>query len=642
VDWPPINGWPFFETPGGLAPDGQGGVFLLATSRGFWLSKTGGSYALRHISEAGVVGAPLDFMPPIVDAGVLGPNPQAAVVPSGPGHCVVLWGWHQGGPSLFAQRFDTSLNGTWGAHPRLVSNETYWPLATSNLVAEPDGNGGAVAAWWTMDPNGTGFPSSAARAGWVRKNGTLGWSGGVTFAPTALPNPPASWLQIVPGASTGQATLVVPETLSAGTTFSAYAIDTSGNVSAPTALAGPVPDADVSFLRTRAAVTDGKGGLFFGYVDATLSLRVLRFRPPSTVAWDISLGSVANLRAFQLREDDSGGVLAAWVSAGSGSVGPRVELRRLSPTGAVTWDINAASAFTPLEVFVPRSSRTWLPDDWASLAQAVPDGHGGAILVFEDFSLPSRIAKLFSVCFDSSGEQQGNIEEVSGRNGPQTLSRITAVTQGSAAIAPGNAVIAWSDQGPGITGSQVWANRSGCCPPIGLPFPAPIPCEIASLDGSGFGDIPFWLPCGDDGAQYGLMPLMRLAKVGVNLPGCVVNRASSAPDWMRLSFRGLPTGTSIEVRSAKGKVLAKSRSSPLGVSLTFAPLAGPHDQFLLFRHRGARRDATPVPVQVEGSWGDGKPPAIVTRRARMSSKARRKSRSGRSPSKVSRVRAKKK
>jgi hypothetical protein len=385
---------------------------------------------------------------------------------------------------------------------------------------------------------------------------------------------------------------------------------------------GPVPDDEVSFLRTRAAVTDGKGGLFFGYVDAGGSLHVLRFQPPSTISWDTSLGQVVNTRAFQVREDGAGGVLVAWVSAGSGSSGPRVELQRLSATGTITWDINATPGFIALALSIPAGSSAWLPDDWGRLAQAIPTRTGGALLVFEDF--PAAAAKLFSVCFDATGVQlQGSVQEVSGRSGPQELPLLVATSTDGG-------VAAWSDESPGIAGSQVWANKIGCCDFFtGLPYPIPIPCELNSPEGGGFGDLPWWLPCGDRDGQYGFMTLMRLSRLGVNLPGCVVNRASPAPAWMRLSFRGVPPRTTIEVLSLKGKVLAKSRPSPFGLSLTFAPTSGAQDLLLVFRHRGPRDHAAPIPVRVEGSWGEGKPPAIGARRPRIAPGARGKSRQGR-------------
>jgi len=529
VDWPPlppVTSFLFFETPAGIASDGLGGVFLLATGRQDWLSHTGGSYTLRYIGPAGAVSSPRDFQQPRVDIGVLGPNPQAAVVPAAPGSCIALWGWHQGQRGIVFQRFDQSLHPSgWGPHPKRLSAELYSGQTPNNLAAEPDGNGGALAAWWSAEPAG----AWSARAGWVKKSGALGWSGPVTVAAASQPANPGSWLQIVPGASAGEAIVVVPEIAMAGTTFRAYAIDENGTVSPPTTLAGPVPDDAVSFLRTRAAVTDGKGGLFLGYVDASASLHVLRCQPPSAVSWDLSLGPVVNTRAFQLREDGAGGVLAAWVRAGSGASGPRVELQRLGATGTIKWDINATSGFLPLELLIPPGSSAWLPDDWARLVQAVPTRTGGALLVFTDFPGAARIAKLFSVCFDSSGVQlQGSVQEVSRRTGPQELPLLVATSTDGG-------VTAWSDESSSIAGAQVWANKIGCCDFFtGLPFPIPIPCELNSPEGGGFGGLPWWLPCGDRDGQYGFMTLMRLARLGVNLPGCVVNRASPAPAWMRL------------------------------------------------------------------------------------------------------------
>jgi hypothetical protein len=482
-----------------------------------------------------------------------------------------------------------------------VSTEIYFASIPNNLAAESDGKRGAIAAWWSNTGNGP--PEHSPRAQAITSNGKLRWPGGVDIAP---PSPaqvaPAPWLQIVHGAAAGSAIVVVPDLSPGGATYNAYTISPTGRLGTPTTLAGPVPDSWSSWTRTRAAVTDGSGGLFLAYVDASSMLHLLRFTPSTGVLWDQSLGTVADVRSYQVREDGANGALACWIS-GTGT--PRVHLQRIDGAGHVTWDVQSGFGGASLDVFVPPASATWLPDDWERLAQAVPNGAGGAILVYSDFSSASRLQKLYSVCFDRTGTPQGPSTEVSTRTGPQELPMVAVTDATSAAIA-------WSDEDVNVPGSDVWANRTGCCPQLGLPYPPPFPCGIGSLEGMGYGEIPVSFPCGDRAEQYGVMPLMGLAQkvAGLDVPGSFGNRAAPAPAWARLTFRGLPSGTTVHLCSRKGALLATSRSSRTSVTLTFAPKSGPEDSLLIFRRRGKPLPRRPVAGRVEGAWGEGDPPPV--------------------------------
>ena len=234
------------------------------------------------------------------------------------------------------------------------------------------------------------------------------------------------------------------------------------------------------------------------------------------------------------------------------------------------------------------------------------------MVVFQAWPSGALTPRLQFVCFDSHGNQLGSPQAVTER----------ATRQDSQVVIPsgqGSAVAAWADVDGSVNGQDVWTQRIGCCPPLpeGI-SPVPIfPCGIVEWPGLPFGQLPISFPCGDRASQYGVIPLSRLPLPvpGLDVPGCLVNRATPPPDWMRITFLGLPPAVHVELRTSEGRLAAESvalegpRDTIAGRAITFRP-PGREDEFLVFRHIGAPIEESAIVVRVATRWGDGHPPSL--------------------------------
>jgi hypothetical protein len=171
----------------------------------------------------------------------------------------------------------------------------------------------------------------------------------------------------------------------------------------------------IGALRMRRAVSDGAGGLFLAVVEPGGDLHCLRCSPTLGVLWNRSFGRPIGAGAFSIREDERGGCLLTFVSAGPW---PMLEMKRIDAAGTVTWDINAPGS-TPIQIQLPIGSSSWPPSYWAALAQAVPNGGGGAMAVFQDWPNGRISPKLFSLCVDAQGKAVSPRQPVSARSGGQ-------------------------------------------------------------------------------------------------------------------------------------------------------------------------------------------------------------------------------
>jgi len=464
-----------------------------------------------------------------------------------------------------------------------------------NLLAEPDGNDGAIIAWVEYAPPAA-FPIQIQRIG---ANGNALWGNdGISLGATLglFYGPPLPWVQLVPDGRGGAFMI----TCEAGNSCVVYTIQANGSVSGlPMVLISMSSEGWLGRQRIRRAVTDGRGGLFLSYADAAHQLRVLRYNSANGILWDIGLNTPMNRTAFHVREDDRGGVLLASVSA---SPLPQLNLLRLDENGHTTWETNPAISLT-----LPSGSAVWSADVWSRLAQAVPDGNGGAVLVYQDFL--NGTPKLFSICFDSSGERLSPAQQVSARATAQELPMVIALGRASAAVA-------WADDGSVATNAlDVYAQRVGCCPPStsgGLePWPR-FGCEIIQPPGLGYKEMLLNFPCGNRERQLGVIPLTRLfANVrGLDHPGSIFNRDVAAPDWLRISFSGLPPGTEVRLYSMHGKLLAegkalkgvKERKAELPPCvLTFKP-SQKDDQLLVFSNMNKLEPEATVPIHLNTRW----------------------------------------
>ncbi|MDP3288234.1 MAG: hypothetical protein Q8M64_07985, partial [Methyloversatilis sp.] len=121
------------------------------------------------------------------------------------------------------------------------------------------------------------------------------------------------------------------------------------------------------------------------------------------------------------------------------------------------------------------------------------------------------------------------------------------------------------------------------------------------------------LTCGSRGWRGGVLPLSSLyGAPGIDLPGSFGVRGVPAPDWTRMTFRGLPPDMRIELHTHKRERVAVAELLPdaegdLLQSLTFAPSAKT-SYLLVFLVRRKTVDMIDLPIGVRVEHGPGKPP----------------------------------
>ena len=600
------------DLPLALAPDGAGGVFVLSSCHVFFPYNRG-PLNLRPVSATGKAAKEVRIGgDPSAWIGVLGVWCEAAVVPSGLGRCIVVWGEDQFVAGPVAQRFDQLGDPLWqGGNPVPLITPPGWYTFQNNFVAEPDGQDGAIVAW--VEPARPVMSDvHNAQVQRIDANGNVLWgNNGIGAGSVKGTNTPYGqpWLQLVSDGN-GGAIVVMPQESAGRMDYVAQRIGANGGLNgAPTLL---VPSASAQEwlgfdVRIRRAVTDGAGGLFLAWSDANGHLKLVRYTSAGVVTPAVDVGRPTNPAAFCVHDDGRGGALVAWIS----STLNRVELVRVDGNRSTTWDINTANA--PTSVGLPPAAMNWTVDNWSHVAQAVPDNNGGAILVLQQWSVRGTVvsARLVTRCFDSSGIQVSPEQDVSARPGMQE----------NPLVSPGggvSAIVAWTDDNQANTlGLDAWAQRIGCCVPSPIgeqPFPR-FGCELIQFSGQGFRDMQFSLPCGNRDRQWGVIPLTRFfASVrGLEYPGSVFNRDVDPPDWIRLRFSGLPTGTEVQSYSMKGELLAGTTpaASDAPCFLTFRPGAA-DDQLLVFSNSA---NAGGRPIHVDSEWGLGEPrPLPETRR----------------------------
>lgn len=596
----------FDDIPISIAPDGAGGVFVL-TACNLHLPGSQGPLALRPIGPTGKPAAEVRFGigDPIGWIGVLGVWCEGVVVPSGTGRCIVVWGKDQHVVGPVAQRFDQMTNPLW-PNPVPLTTITGYHGFQNAIVAEPDGQDGAIVAW--ILPNQlTAIHNAQIQR--IDSNGNVIWGQNGTFVgsvkgktiPVGQP-----WLQLVADGNGGAIVVMLQET-GGNTNYVAQRIGANGALNGPpaTLVASPVSNEWSGNIRVRRAVSDGAGGLFLAYADAQGKLSVLRYTAAGVVRTPVVFGTALNPAAFHIESDDSGGFLLTHISSSNQGL----ELIRVDGNLSTTWDINTAMGSVPMFLNIPFASSTFTVNDWSHIAHALPDGTGGTILVFRFW--PNHVlARLRTCCFDSSGVMVSPEQEISARPGMQEHPIVT--TGGGA-----SAIVAWTDDNQAtVNGLDVWAQRVGCCFPspfVERPIP-PFGCEIIQLPGMGFHEMRFHLPCGNRDLGWGVIPLTRFFSSirGLDYPGSIFNRDVDPPDWIRIRFSGLPKGTEVKVFSMKGKLLAESILNKSDVSqcfLTFQPSAK-DDQLLVFSNSKKIEKDTMLPVYVDSEWGVGKPPPL--------------------------------
>ena len=612
----------FNDIAGGLAPDGNGGVFALALIDA-QLAAIQGPAALQPIAGTGLKGPIRYFDLPIGWVGVIGQWAEAAIVPSAPGSCIMVWtNLPAGTRSIVAQRFDAMSQPMWAAPSITVSESYVGTVPPRGLVAEPDGAGGAVLAGYFAEVPPGNFPIrvqrvSATGAAWPFLS-PAGLLEGRVLPPISLTGPPMMphWLQLVADGS-GGAFVIWPELLGNGNCdLKLQHVDSAGALSGTVAtLVSDIPYNWQSRFRLRRAIPDSGGGLYLAYTTSTPAmpgvpradiLHCLRYTAAGGVRWRVDLDPLVHPQAFHIAEDGAGGALVTSFSVSTFS--PDLNVRRIDDTGAERWRI------APLKPTLPPAAPMFSGERWARFAQGVSDGAGGAILVFQDWPDPMGGPRLQTICFDARGVARSAQQPVTARPTGQDLPLVAAAGRDGA-------FVGWADDGDAANSIlDLWVQRVGCCPlepePGGIGPGPQLPCEILPLYGLPPREFAVELPCGNRDHQFGLVPLPRLGALvpGLDLPPSFAHRAAPKPDWVRLLVTGLPRGYGVSIETWKGKRLAEPHpigdrdGAAFGCSLTFKP-GDANDMVLVVSHDGPPERADRPLAALAVEWGMGEPPA---------------------------------
>ncbi|OGF17990.1 MAG: hypothetical protein A2W00_15065 [Candidatus Eisenbacteria bacterium RBG_16_71_46] len=483
ADGVPICPAPTFgQNQPAIVRDGnQGGAFIVwYESRSVYAESYG-----QRVDSLGVALWPGDGVGLYLDPGV---QRQAQSIADGSGNTIVVWAEKQlGDYDIYARKFDAAGFAQW---PKVPVCTVPGLQAVPGLVS--DGAGGAIVSW----TDARRMPDARIYAQRLDAAGARLWpdTGVVVCA--------ASGMQIFSQmVSDGQGGAIVCWSDGRGTDMDIYAqrVDATGATqwaadgipvcSAP----GEQPE---SWNRSFSLVPDGAGGAFVAWSDGrwgTDNDVYVQHLTPAGVdpAWPLDGGAVCNAAGDQLdvtaTADGAGGVVIVWQD-GRGPSSTQLYAQRVDPFGWARWLPDG----TPVETSVGGGG--WLP-------RVISDGTGGAIVSWT--SGGDIYAQRLSGAGGTRRWPDGGVI-VCNAGGAQSLPAM--VPDGA-----GGAIVVWHDWRAGgalasldlyaqrlnSSGSLLWGANGAvlCSAPEEQLYPA------CTADGAG-GVIAFWEDRRDHVADY--------------------------------------------------------------------------------------------------------------------------------------------
>lgn len=559
---------------------------------------------LHHVSGSGQVQASVQIQPALVVSYF-----SAAVVSAPAGSCIVVFAPPAFGAALLAQRYDALCAPVWAQPVRVVPSAGGF----TGLDAIGDGAGGVILAVNSASPTGGGGLQVLAQR--IDASGALQWSaGGVAVSGPRAPGGRAQPALTLAGNRIG-VVWMDPSPYGPSPITGAW-LDLSGNVTTGPFAIGVGVDWRHD-AAPRRLVADPAGAMYVAFSPdpVTAPVQVMRFEADTGVpAWTRVAVALSHPMAYSIAADGAGGFLLATVDAGGA-----VSVDRVDATNISHWRYTAARAFATVPVAALASQPLF---NHARLVTVTARDSGGAMVTFEDHN--GTTPRVMSWCCNEKGvpATSGAIVAVGGGMGRQ-----------SAAVAVRSAndttVVVWQE-GSGANGTLVGAQKLGCCPPdvppgrllvppLRLPCAIPIDFPLQPFGGKfplpPFGGLRLLLTCGSRGWRGGVLPLPSLyGAPGIDLPGSFGVRGVPAPDWTRMTFRGLPPDLRIELHTHKRERVAVAEALPdvegdLLQSLTFVPSART-SYLLVFLVRSKNVDVIDLPIGVQVEHGLGKPPRL--------------------------------
>jgi hypothetical protein len=397
----------------------------------------------------------------------------AQLVPDGQGGAIITWGDSRNsgttGNDIYAQRMSSAGVVQWVANGVALCTavrDQYFP----QLV--PDGQGGAIITWYDYRSNAD-YDIYAQRVNtngvslWLRNGLAVCTRGGDQEFPQITID--SRWLsgnqqmQSPEQSNTAnemKGIIIVWQDKRTGSNADIYAqainedgkefkethgLDPKWGDAATNTAICVAPDT----LDSQSIIPDGQGGAFIAWYDyrnaakTSFDIYVQRINAAGAVQWTANGVCVCNEPQSQgspmLVSDGQGGVLIAWADYRNAAISAfDIYVQRLNSAGTAQW--------TPAGVLVCNAAGS------QDLPQLVPDGQGGAIMVWYDYR--TGTSDLYAQRVDGAGTMlwTSNGVAVCTQANDQRDHQIAQDGQGGA-------IIVWRDQRVGTTTSDIYVQR---------------------------------------------------------------------------------------------------------------------------------------------------------------------------------------
>ncbi|WDT77635.1 MAG: hypothetical protein MPW16_01820 [Candidatus Manganitrophus sp.] len=292
-------------------------------------------------------------------------SPQ--VIPDGSGGAILVWlDFRNGGtPDLFVQRINGEGVAQWGADGVPVSLAAD-AQQSPHLIS--DGAGGAIIVW--QDHRNVTHSDIYAQR--ISGEGQALWTADGTAISTAANN--QQFPQLISD-DTGGATIVWQDGRSGTDKIFAQRVD-GGGAALWTANGAPIA-ATANAQSSPQMISDGSGGALITWQDGT-DIFAQRVNGAGALQWaaeGAAISTAANTQSFpRIVPDGAGGAIVTWTDRRSGT--NDLYTQRVNSGGTVQWTANGVAVST---ADGDQSSGTA-----TSPPQILPDGFGGAIIVWQD------------------------------------------------------------------------------------------------------------------------------------------------------------------------------------------------------------------------------------------------------------------
>lgn len=344
-------------------PDGAGGLYIAWAD----IRDGSGDIFLLRVTNAGVpaAGWPADGVPVCAAPG---DQFESLIVPDGSNGAIVAWldfrdSWKT--PDGYAQRINSSGVPQWTAN----GVEIIPGLGVEDASVAPDGTGGLLVAWAK-----TGLLDRDIFAARLNSTGTVpaGWSAAGVLVCDAVEDQNAPHLSV---GGPGEAIIAWEDGRAGAGAINLFAQRLSASAVAQWTANGIQVDASLNNPTEPQVVSDGGGGAFIFWVDFGASDRVVGQRlnaagAPQWAAGGLGVAGSANADGgLFLGPDAIGGTIVTWSE--SPVLVQSLRAQRVNNAGAGQWGGSGTSIVSVM-------------NSYPNLSDIVPDGAGGAYLVWED------------------------------------------------------------------------------------------------------------------------------------------------------------------------------------------------------------------------------------------------------------------